>query len=168
MKLIGHDHCLNCILVREVTSPRRIALCQFAEQGLSQEKSFLKWQEELYRIRDKISKVTTNQQKYNFAVLNYYRDGRDYIGAHSDNLREYEPGTVIASLSLGSERHFVLQHKNTNSKTSIVLEHGSLLLMEAECQKYYKHSIPKRLKVTNGRINITFRFIRREEKSSIY
>jgi alkylated DNA repair dioxygenase AlkB len=145
---------------KQVSPPRRMAT--MGDEGIRDlyrpERIVTPWINELKIVRDKIQQVTG--QDYNFAVLNYYRDGKDYIGAHSDNEKESIPGSIIASLSLGSERDFILHHKQTKAKTTVVLEHGSLLLMGGHCQQYYKHSVPKRLKATQGRINITFRNIR--------
>jgi alkylated DNA repair dioxygenase AlkB len=67
---------------------------------------------------------------------------------------------VIASLSLGEERVFQIKH-NTNKevKRSIILQHGSLLVMKNGAQIHYKHQIPKASKSKKPRINLTFRNI---------
>lgn len=115
------------------------------------------WTPELLELKNKITEITG--QEYNLVNINYYRNGEDYIGAHSDNENESILETIIASVSLGAERDFVFHHKETNKKTSLVLHCGSLLIMSGLCQKYYKHSLPKRPKINHGRINLTFRYI---------
>lgn len=100
--------------------------------------------------------------KYNFALLNYYKDGNDCIGAHSDSEPDLVPGHTIASISLGAERHFVLQHKHRKGKESkhvILLQNGSMITMGGNCQEFYKHSVPTRKRVQTPRINITFRMV---------
>lgn len=115
-----------------------------------------KWLKELLPIKERIEKITNST--YNFALLNYYRDGNDCIGAHSDSESGIVPESTIASLSIGIERDFVLQHKKEKSDRRVVcLGNGSLLTMGGKCQEFYKHEVPKRKRVTKGRINITFR-----------
>ncbi|MEL0068191.1 MAG: alpha-ketoglutarate-dependent dioxygenase AlkB, partial [Gammaproteobacteria bacterium] len=58
---------------------------------------------------------------------------------------------------LGAERRFDFKHPVTGDKLSINLEHGSLLLMDALSQRHWLHQLPKSKKVTDLRINLTFR-----------
>ncbi|KAG8982158.1 hypothetical protein FRC05_000300 [Tulasnella sp. 425] len=101
---------------------------------------------------------------FNHVMLNRYDDGSVYIGKHSDNLEnkasKFETDTpVIASLSLGAERTFIMSpRKGFNAeKKKWVLANGSLLVMQGDTQRNWKHEIPKELKVTQGRISLTFR-----------
>lgn len=98
---------------------------------------------------------------FNSVLLNYYRDGNDSMGFHSDNERELGPMPVIASLSLGEPRVFILKHikKPELNPVKIPLESGTLLLMKGQTQKYWKHAIRKEGSPTGGRINLTFRQI---------
>ena len=111
------------------------------------------------KLKKKIEKRTKHVM--NYAQLNYYRDGQDYIGWHSDS--EVEKGDLIASISLGAERKFSLRHKDykTNKdipKYNFKLGNGSLLIMDYNtANKYWKHCLPKMKNVSEGRINITFR-----------
>lgn len=111
------------------------------------------------KLKEKVEKRTKHIM--NYAQLNYYRDGQDYIGWHSDS--EVKKGDLIASISLGAERKFSLRHKDykTNkdiSKYNFKLGNGSLLIMDYNtANKYWKHCLPKMKNVSEGRINITFR-----------
>lgn len=93
---------------------------------------------------------------YNSVLLNYYRDGNDSIGMHSDNEKELGENPKIASFSFGDTRKFILQ--NEYEKFEIPLTSGSLLFMAGETQKNYKHGIPKE-KNKGPRVNLTFRKI---------
>lgn len=96
---------------------------------------------------------------YNSVLINYYRDGRDSNGWHSDDEPELGCRPVIASLSLGAARDFQLRHKfRQQLKHNILLTPGSLLLMQGDTQKFWQHQVPKRAQV-DGRINLTFRTI---------
>jgi len=70
---------------------------------------------------------------------------------------------MIASLSLGSARDFVLKHnQRSDLKKVFSLNSGSLLLMGKGIQKNWKHALPKRAHA-GPRINLTFRRILVEE-----
>lgn len=96
---------------------------------------------------------------FNSVLCNYYRDGHDYMGWHSDDESELGIDPVIASISLGAERDFYFRHKETKMKYDIHLTHGSLLIMNSGCQQTWQHSLPKRLRCRQPRINLTFRNI---------
>ena len=97
---------------------------------------------------------------FNSVLANLYRDGRDRMGWHSDDERELGPRPVIASLSLGACRRFVLRHRReVSSKLAIELPHGSLLVMRGETQRHYRHALPATAKPVGPRINLTFRRI---------
>ena len=90
-------------------------------------------------------------------MLNLYHNGSEGIAWHSDDEKSLEKNSTIASLSLGAERKFSFKHKQTKQTISLVLEHGSLLIMEDATQTYWLHSLPKSKKITGPRINLTFR-----------
>lgn len=99
------------------------------------------------------------EAQFNSVLVNYYRDGKDKMGWHSDDEAELGGGPLIASLSLGATRDFDLKHKLSREKIRIPLTDGSLLVMAGECQKYWQHSVPQRNKLIRPRINLTFRYI---------
>jgi len=86
-----------------------------------------------------------------------YHDGNEGMGWHSDDEKSIEGNSAIASLSFGAERKFSFKHKQTKETISVLLENGSLLLMEDETQKNWLHGLPKSTKITLPRINLTFR-----------
>jgi len=119
----------------------------------------LPWCKTLLQIKQKIEQASSDT--YNSVLLNYYRDGQDSNGWHSDDEPELGRNPAIASLSLGAPRDFHLRHKSGNFKReSINLEHGSLLLMTGTTQHYWQHHIPKRAKA-GPRLNLTFRTIKK-------
>jgi alkylated DNA repair dioxygenase AlkB len=97
--------------------------------------------------------------RYNSVLLNYYRDGSDSMGMHSDDEPELGRDPVIASLSLGATRTFTLRHKTSKRTLKLDLRDGSLLLMAGALQKYWLHGINKTAKPTGPRLNLTFRYI---------
>ena len=100
--------------------------------------------------------------EFNSVLLNYYRNQNDSMGMHSDDESELGPQPAIASLSLGEERSFLLKHKSRNDLKTVklALPTGSLLLMQGDTQKYWRHGINKEKQPCGPRINLTFRSIR--------
>ncbi len=96
--------------------------------------------------------------EFNVCLLNFYEDGQQRIGWHSDR-EEIGRDTPIASVSLGATRSFLVRAKQDGVRDRVKLElsSGSMVLMENICQHLYLHSIPKQSEVTGGRINLTFR-----------
>ena len=98
--------------------------------------------------------------EFNSVLANLYRDGRDCMGWHADNERELGAQPVIASLSLGATRRFVLKDRRVPArKLELALPHGSLLVMRGDTQQHYRHALPRTAKAVAERINLTFRRI---------
>lgn len=97
--------------------------------------------------------------QFNSVLANLYRDGKDSNGWHADNEKELGKNPIIASLSFGSERRFDLKHQLTKKKISFDLKNGALLIMGGEMQHFWKHQIAKSSKISEQRINLTFRRI---------
>ncbi|MGE8231069.1 alpha-ketoglutarate-dependent dioxygenase AlkB family protein [Stenotrophomonas hibiscicola] len=98
--------------------------------------------------------------RFNSVLLNRYRGGGDYMGWHSDDEPELGPAPVIASLSLGASRRFLLRRRDDPArKAEYLLGHGDLLVMAGQTQRFYQHALPKMARVQGERINLTFRWI---------
>ena len=116
------------------------------------------WNKGLSYIREQVEKIA--EEDFNSVLLNWYRDGEDYLSWHADDEPELGPSPVIASVNIGQSRDFLLRHKLDKSKKIVIpLHHGSLLIMRGELQKYWEHSVPKRKSVVGSRFNLTFRRI---------
>jgi alkylated DNA repair dioxygenase AlkB len=95
---------------------------------------------------------------FNSVGLNFYRDGRDSVAAHSDHLDEIVGGFPIALLSLGATRRMTIRAKDAPRRALHVdLAAGSLLIMSYETQLYYTHGIPKTRQPVDARISLAFR-----------
>jgi alkylated DNA repair dioxygenase AlkB len=119
----------------------------------------LAWTETLSAIRTRVEDAT--QTKFNSVLLNYYRNQNDSMGLHSDDEPELGPQPVIASVSLGERRTFILKHKRRRDlkPVRLPLESGSLLLMKGDTQLNWKHGIHKESRPCGPRVNLTFRRI---------
>ena len=96
---------------------------------------------------------------FNSVLANLYRDGNDSMGFHADDEPELGNNPVIASLSLGAERPLVFQNKDKTETKIFDQPHGSLMLMKGATQSAWKHGIRKSKKISEPRINFTFRNI---------
>ena len=119
----------------------------------------LPWTEPLLVVREKVERAV--DAKFNSVLLNYYRDNRDSMGFHSDDEKELGDRPIIASVSLGEKRVFILKHKRdrTVKPVRLGLESGSLLLMKGDTQANWKHGVEKEKRACGPRVNLTFRRI---------
>ena len=118
------------------------------------------WYNSKNNNNNKNNNTNTNSEKveFNVCLLNYYQNGSQRIGWHSDR-EELGRTTPIASLSLGATRQFLLRSKTdgVRDRASIGMTNGSICIMENACQYRYLHSVPREGDVEEGRINLTFR-----------
>lgn len=116
------------------------------------------WNDELKLIQEKL--IQHFQFNFNSVLVNLYRDGQDSMGWHSDNEKELGQQPIIVSLSLGTPRTLQFRKKDDHkTKASVLLESGSLLLMQGDTQELWQHQVAKTKKVKTPRINLTFRII---------
>lgn len=108
------------------------------------------------QIEEKIFQEFQREFKFNSVFCNLYENGGNYIGWHSDD--EKGLGEIIASISLGAARDFKLRRNSDKKTWTYNLKNGDLLVMYGDCQKRFKHSLPKRKKICEPRINLTYRW----------
>ncbi len=126
------------------------------------------WTPTVLRVRDAVQQATG--QSFNSALANLYRDGQDSMGWHSDDERDLGANPIIASVSLGATRRFLLAHRtDTNARLRLDLHSGSLLVMGGPMQRYWKHAIPKTKRAVGPRVNLTFRqvLVDRDERAQV-
>jgi len=117
----------------------------------------LSWHPGLLEIRRQVEEFTS--AGFNSVLANAYRDGNDSMGWHRDDERELGPMPLIASVSLGEERRFLVR-ENGKRSSGMTLGHGSLLIMKGSFQRRFSHSLPKTRRNIGLRINLTYRKIR--------
>lgn len=120
-------------------------------------KKALPWSKELLELKS-IAEERTGE-KFNSCLLNLYHNGGEGMAWHSDAEKDLQKNGAIGSMSFGAERKFVFKHKETKETASIILEHGSLLVMKGTTQSNWLHQLPPMKRITRPRINLTFRTI---------
>lgn len=119
----------------------------------------LPWTAELLALKIRIEQLTG--ETYNSCLLNLYQTGNQGMAWHCDEEKELKRNGAIASLSLGAERKFSLKHKQSKETVSLVLSHGSVLVMKGTTQTHWLHCVPPTKKVNEPRVSLTFRTIER-------
>jgi alkylated DNA repair dioxygenase AlkB len=129
----------------------------YAYSGISMKP--VPWSAPLLKIKQAVDDEAGVE--FNSVLLNYYRDERDSVAWHSDDEPELGKNPIIASVSFGATRRFVMKHKKQKqlAKIEMELSHGSLLLMRGPTQHHWLHTIPKSRVPVGPRINLTFRVI---------
>ena len=120
-------------------------------------KSALPWTKELLELKTLIEQKTGDT--FNSCLLNLYHTGEEGMAWHSDGETDLKKNGAIASLSFGAERKFSFKHKQTKETVSLLLEHGSLLMMKDTTQQNWLHRLPPTKSIMKPRINLTFRTI---------
>ncbi len=143
---------------KHIVTKRKVAWYgdgNFAYSYSNATKVALHWSNLLRSLKDKVEKASGIA--FNSCLLNLYHNGEEGMAWHSDAEKALGPDPIIASLSFGAERKFAFKHKETKQTCSVVLEHGSLLLMKEGSQINWLHRLPPTKKIKTPRVNLTFR-----------
>lgn len=120
-------------------------------------KKALLWTPELLELKAFVEEKTG--ETFNSCLLNLYHSGDEGMAWHSDAEKDLKKNGAIASVSFGAERKFAFKHKETKETISLILEHGSLLVMKDTTQTHWLHRLPPTKTTSKPRVNLTFRSI---------
>ncbi len=157
---INWQHDVVKIFGKEIITKRKVAF--LGDEGISykysgKNKIAENWLKFILEIKSTVEQISG--EKFNACLLNYYHNGTEAMSWHSDNEKEILKHSAIASVSFGAERKFGFKHNFSKEEISLMLENGSLLIMKDETQIYWKHKLYTNAKITEPRINLTFRTI---------
>jgi alkylated DNA repair dioxygenase AlkB len=143
---------------RECTQPRKTCMmgAEYSYSGSVHPQS--PWHPAVKELMERINREFGTD--FNGCLLNYYRDGNDYIGPHSDDEKTLAANSSVFAVSLGACRtmKFAKKASTLNPTHSVQLENGSLMAMTGpKFQRTYTHTIPKEPKALGPRISLTFR-----------
>ena len=88
--------------------------------------------------------------------LAWYRDGRDSVAFHGDRLGTLADDAIVAIVSVGAPRRFLLRPSGGGRSRAFALGWGDLLVMGGTCQRTWQHAVPKAARA-DPRISIQFR-----------
>ncbi len=132
---------------RDVLEPRLVAAWSTAELGALPARVEEARQAVIARYRVEFDSV----------LVNLYRDGRDGVAWHGDNVRKVMPRAVVVTIGLGERRRFLLR-PGTSGPAAVRLEsgEGDLIVMGGRCQHEWQHTVPKAARA-GARMSITMR-----------
>ena len=88
--------------------------------------------------------------------FNLYRDGRDSVAWHGDHIPKEIEQPIVALVSLGEPRRFLLRPKGGGGSRTFLLGRGDLLVTGGQTQRAWEHSVPK-VSRAGPRISIAYR-----------
>jgi len=89
--------------------------------------------------------------------MNLYRDGRDRVAWHGDRIARQIERPVVALVSLGHPRKFLLLPRGGGRSRAFELGRGDLLVTGGRTQRLWQHSVPKVASAAGPRISLAFR-----------
>jgi len=95
-------------------------------------------------------------QEFTRVSMALYRDGRDSVAWHGDRVARTLPEALVATLSLGSARRFLVRPHGGGRSIGFSLGFGDLLVMGGTCQRTFQHCVPK-VTQAGTRIAVMFR-----------
>jgi alkylated DNA repair dioxygenase AlkB len=88
--------------------------------------------------------------------VNLYRDGGDSVAWHRDRIPQEILNPVVALVSLGEPRKFLLRPHGGGRSRVFKLGQGDLLVTGGQTQRRFEHSVPK-VKAAGARLSLAFR-----------
>ena len=96
------------------------------------------------------------QRDFDSVGANLYRDGRDSVAWHGDRIARTIKDPLVATVSLGHPRRFLLRPRGGKSELSLLLQPGDLVMMGGTAQRTWQHTVPK-VASAGPRISVTVR-----------
>ncbi len=96
------------------------------------------------------------RQRFERVSLALYRDGRDSVAFHGDRVARTLPNALVATVSLGAPRRFLMRPHGGGSSNAWNLGWGDLFVMGGDCQRTWQHAVPK-VAHADPRISVMFR-----------
>jgi alkylated DNA repair dioxygenase AlkB len=109
-------------------------------------------------VLDEIRQVLSEryEREFDSVGFNLYRDGRDSVAWHGDRIPKEIEEPIVALVSLGEPRKFLLRPKGGGSSRVFLLGRGDLLVTGGQTQRTWDHSVPKVAKA-GPRISLAYR-----------
>ena len=85
-----------------------------------------------------------------------YRDGRDSVAFHGDRLGRAAGDAIVAIVSLGERRRFLLRPAAGGASRAYDPGEGDLMVMGGTCQRTWQHGVPKVARA-GLRVSVQFR-----------
>ncbi len=100
--------------------------------------------------------VERYKRPFDSVGANLYRDGRDSVAWHGDHIPIRIVDPVVATVSLGNPRRFVMRPREGKTELSLALGMGDLVVMGGSSQRTWLHAVPK-VAIAGPRISVAYR-----------
>lgn len=119
---------------RVVDTPRLIARWPY-ERGVV----------DLPPLFEKVRRLLEDRYRrpFNSVSANLYRDGKDSVAWHGDRIPRTVHNPLVATISLGHPRRFLMRPRGGTTQLSLTLGPGDLVVMGGTSQRTWQHAIPK-------------------------
>ena len=163
--LMGYNELTSMMEIKTLTGDTfkfNFGKMMFIDKELKEENRFPEsvwgrnriWSEKIFSLKKRIEKYTNN--KFSTCVCIFYPDGNSGVDYHADKIA-FGDTSIIPAISLGEERVFCFRENKTLKEDTMLLKHGSLLIMGQGCQENFEHSLPLDAMYKSPRISLTFR-----------
>jgi alkylated DNA repair dioxygenase AlkB len=95
-------------------------------------------------------------REFDSVGFNLYRHGRDSVAWHADRIAKEIEDPIVALVSLGEPRKFLLRPKGGGASRGFLLGRGDLLVTGGKTQRTWEHTVPK-VAVAGPRISVGYR-----------
>ncbi|HEX4902737.1 MAG TPA: alpha-ketoglutarate-dependent dioxygenase AlkB [Acidimicrobiales bacterium] len=98
-------------------------------------------------------------ERFDRIGLALYRDGRDSVAPHGDMVAREMEQSVMAIVSCGARRRFLLTPAEGGRGASVAFDfgEGDLLVMGGTIQRTWRHSVPKTSRPVGPRLSVMLR-----------
>ena len=100
--------------------------------------------------------VERYERPFDSVSANLYRDGRDSVAWHGDHIPLRIVNPVVATVSLGHARRFLMRPRQGRTELSLALGLGDLVVMGGTSQRTWLHAVPK-VAAAGPRISVAYR-----------
>lgn len=107
-----------------------------------------------------LSEVLSRRYAVDFdsCLVNLYRDGSDAVAWHADTVRKVLTNPLVATVSLGAARSFLLRPAAGGPVARRYAPGGGdLVVMGGACQHDWVHTVPREKTASGARMSITLR-----------
>lgn len=95
-------------------------------------------------------------REFDSVSANLYRDGRDSVAWHGDRIARTVADPLVAIVSLGHPRRFLLRPRGGSTRLTLQPQHGDLVVMGGTSQRRWQHTVPK-VASAGPRVSVTLR-----------
>lgn len=141
------------------TAPWRQPVVQMYDREVLTPRLVARFEPELHESIPRLVEVLSDRYGMQLDQISagWYRDGHDSVAFHGDRIARELQSAIVATISLGGVRRFLIRPKTGGESRVFSLGHGDLVVMGGSCQRTHEHAVPKSSGDVEPRIALMFR-----------